>query len=152
MMEKVWIWAVGADLVPTHGPGMDAEFKGGAWNRGHSEKGRGHPGWGCLGPAYIATELCLFAAPSFYPGPVSRATVTLLGNQHAGVGTQKPRRLKEVAWVHSCAGRKLAASPKGHPGVPSVASCKASCVLMKHLVRVTGSFPPSDRGGPGSKE
>ena len=40
-MERVWIWAVGADLVPTHGPGMDAEFKGGAWNRGHSGKGEG---------------------------------------------------------------------------------------------------------------
>lgn len=57
-------------------------------------------------------------------------------------GTQKPRKLREVAWVHGCAGRKLAASPKGHPGVPSVASCKASCVLMKHLARVTGSSPP----------
>ena len=100
---------------------------------------------GVSGPrTHSATELCLFAAPSSYRALCLEQLQRFRETNMLVFGTQKPRRLKEVAWVHGCAGRKLAASPKGHPGVPSVASCKASCVLMKHLARVTGSFPPSD--------
>lgn len=40
-MERVYIWAVGADLVPTHGPKMNAGLKGIVQSRGHSGKGEG---------------------------------------------------------------------------------------------------------------
>ena len=151
-MERVWIWAVGADLVPTHGPEMNAELKGRVWNRRHSGKGEGATGGGVVsGPRTHSVTACACPQPPVLC-PASRVTATLLGNQYGGLWNPKAQEAGRGPGCTAVLEESCLHPSKGYPGVPSVASCKASCVLMKCLAGLTGLFPPSRQGGPGSKE
>lgn len=103
---------MGADLVPTHSPEMNAELKGRVWNRDIPERGRGHPGRGVWAPHAQRDRPVLVHSPQFCalrPERLQRFWET----NTVVFGTQKPRRLGEV---HSCAGGKLAAPPRGPQG------------------------------------
>ena len=112
-MERVWIWAVGADLVPTHGPEMNAELKGRVWNRRHSGKGEGATGGGggVWAPHAQRDSLCLSTAPSSVPCVQSDRNAS--GKSIRWSLEPKSPGGWERAWVHGRAGGKLPAPLQG---------------------------------------